>query len=669
MSGVKQVSTGRQVTFVLKNDGTVWAAGWNSNYQLGNTGGDSTSFVQVAGLSSVSQISAGFLMGCLVLKADGTVWAWGHNGQGQLCDGTTTDSATAKQIPGLANVTKVQGSSGSGYGASSGYALKADNTLWAWGVNSEGQLGDGTKTNRTTPNKFGDGFSSFAASTQALYAVKSDGVTLVATGRTKIASIGDVSTPGSITLSRPATAASEQTYAAYDSQRAYLVTADTTVSVDVVQTKVSAGTAGTVNATVSAGSAGVAGSTVVLSSTANAVLGSTSGTTDSSGVFQTTVTPNVWTKPGTVVRVNAASDAGSASDSFAVLGANAFRVGTGGGRPNVDAPTQEDTVFPSPITAFTTGMSTAAALLADGTVWTAGGDKALLGDGSSAGRTGWGMIPGLSGVTNVCFSNLHAGAVTSSGELYMWGGNSYGQLGFGNKSDTAVPTKVSGMSGVKQVSTGRQVTFVLKNDGTVWAAGWNSNYQLGNTGGDSTSFVQVAGLSSVSQISAGFLMGCLVLKADGTVWAWGHNGQGQLCDGTTTDSATAKQIPGLANVTKVQGSSGSGYGASSGYALKADNTLWAWGVNSEGQLGDGTKTNRTTPNKFGDGFSSFAASTQALYAVKSDGVTLVATGRTKIASIGDVSTPGSITLSRPATAASEQTYAAYDSQRAYLVTS
>ncbi len=87
-------------------------------------------------------------MGCyhgLALKADGTVWAWGANGGGQLGDGTTANRTTAARVPGLDHVVAV--SAGSGHCL----ALKADGTVWAWGVNQFGQLGDGTTTNRLSP--------------------------------------------------------------------------------------------------------------------------------------------------------------------------------------------------------------------------------------------------------------------------------------------------------------------------------------------------------------------------------------------------------------------------------------------------------------------------------------------------------------------------------------
>jgi YD repeat-containing protein len=100
--------------------------------------------VQVSGLADVSAIAGGSYH-TIVLKADGTVWAWGYNGSGQLGDGTTTDRSTPVQVSGLADVAAIAG------GYSHTIALKTDGTIWAWGWNEYGQLGDGTTTDRSSP--------------------------------------------------------------------------------------------------------------------------------------------------------------------------------------------------------------------------------------------------------------------------------------------------------------------------------------------------------------------------------------------------------------------------------------------------------------------------------------------------------------------------------------
>lgn len=651
LTGAKQVTTGRLVTFVLKNDGTVWSTGANTNLQLGSTGGDRSTFAQISGLGSVTQVSGGFLLGGLALKSDGTVWAWGSNGQGQLCDGTTTNSATPKQIPGLTNVKKVQGSSGGGYGASSGFALKTDNTLWAWGYNGQGQLGDGTKVNRSTPYKFGDNIADVAASTQATYVLKADGVTLLATGRTKIDAIGEVTTPGTITIPRPVVAMSEQTFAAYEHQRVFLITADARVSVDVVETQVAAGVAGTVKAKVAAGSAGVGGAAVALSATSNAVMGAASGVTDSSGVFQTTVTADTWTNPGTVVRVTASNDTNDASDTFTIWGANALVFGDNphgqfGDGTTVSPPTavQLPRVFPAPVKhGVISEHGTAGILLTDGTVWTAGnGADGTLGDGITSGghgrwawakvaglptivqlATSWGalyaltstgtiwawgtnfvgqlgfigahngvpqLLPGITDARQIACGGAAVYAVTSSGSVVSLGSNKYGQFGVGDYTDSATPVTMPGVSGAIQVAASDGAVYVLLSDGTVVSTGrGDSGDAAQGVGANTLTPTAVAGLTGVKAL-ASFYQGGYALLNDGTVRGWGLNDKGAVGNGTTSSGVGSPvTVAGVSNAVQIAGN------YFSGYALLADGSLKAWGRNESGELGDGTRTNRPTP--------------------------------------------------------------------------
>ena len=104
--------------------------------------------MQVSGLTNVTAIAAGFDFS-VALKSDGTVWAWGDNVSGQLGDGTTTDRPTPVQVSGLTGVTDIA----AGFDHSA--ALKTDGTVWAWGNNSKGQLGNGTTTDSTVPVQSG----------------------------------------------------------------------------------------------------------------------------------------------------------------------------------------------------------------------------------------------------------------------------------------------------------------------------------------------------------------------------------------------------------------------------------------------------------------------------------------------------------------------------------
>ena len=120
----------------------------------------------------------------LAVKSDGTVWAWGYNRNGQLGDGTTTDRSTPGPVPNLTDVVSVAASD------RHNLALKRDGTLWAWGQNSNGQLGDGTTTPSLTPKQVLTGVVSVATGYHYSLAVKSDG-TLWAWGDNEYGQLGD----------------------------------------------------------------------------------------------------------------------------------------------------------------------------------------------------------------------------------------------------------------------------------------------------------------------------------------------------------------------------------------------------------------------------------------------------------------------------------------------
>lgn len=155
-SATPQISAGFNHTLALKSDGAVWAWGDNTSGELGNGSSGDNSFlpVQISNLSNIIAISAGGQWNptteateghSVALKSDGTVWAWGYNGYGQLGDGTTVNRPTPVQVSGISDIIAIA----CGYGHT--MALKSDGTVWAWGLNDEGQLGDGTTTNRTIP--------------------------------------------------------------------------------------------------------------------------------------------------------------------------------------------------------------------------------------------------------------------------------------------------------------------------------------------------------------------------------------------------------------------------------------------------------------------------------------------------------------------------------------
>ena len=233
-------------------------------------------------------------------------------------------------------------------------------------------------------------------------------------------------------------------------------------------------------------------------------------------------------------------------------------------------------------------------LKTDGTVWAWGTNTASeLGDGTTRDSGVPVQVAGLVGVEDVVAETFSALALEADRTVWAWGSGGYGQLGngtYGANTELAVPAQITGLTNVQSIGALPLSSFALKGDGTVWAWGNNSGGQLGNgTATDSSVPVQVTGLTDVRKIVMGIDLAnqveggsCYAIKGDGTLWAWGNNSSGQLGNGTTTNSAIPVQVTGLTGVQKV-----SIFGAGA-LALKTDGTVWAWGNNSGGQLGIGT---------------------------------------------------------------------------------
>ncbi|RIB35140.1 MAG: hypothetical protein BXU00_02990 [Candidatus Nanoclepta minutus] len=236
------------------------------------------------------------------------------------------------------------------------------------------------------------------------------------------------------------------------------------------------------------------------------------------------------------------------------------------------------------------GASHSCALKSDGTVWCWGGNwYGQLGDGTTTNRYTPVQVRGLTNVTQIALGASHSCALRSDGTVWCWGWNSDGQLGDNTTTNRYTPVQVRGLTNVVQIALGEAHSCALKSDGTVWCWGGNWYGQLGDgTTTNRYTPVRVVNLTNVVQIALGEAHSC-ALRSDGTVWCWGWNSYGQLGDGTTTNRYTPVQVGGLTNVTQIA------LGAAHSCALKSDGTVWCWGWNSYGQLGDGTTTNRYTP--------------------------------------------------------------------------
>lgn len=216
-------------------------------------------------------------------------------------------------------------------------------------------------------------------------------------------------------------------------------------------------------------------------------------------------------------------------------------------------------------------------------------------------------------------------------EMRSWGYNAYGQLGDGTATSKSSPIQVGSLINWKQVSCNLSMQlYGIKTDGTLWACGYNGFGQLGDgTVTSKSSPIQVGLLTNWKQVISGGGYQNFGIKTDGTLWSWGRNNTGQLGDGTVVDKSSPVQVGALTNWKLI---------ASGGYhntAIKTDGTLWLWGLNAHGQLGDGTVVNKSSPVQVGalTNWKYAAAGWAHTIAIKTDG-TLWSWGRNAYGQLG-----------------------------------
>ena len=170
-------------------------------------------------------------------------------------------------------------------------------------------------------------------------------------------------------------------------------------------------------------------------------------------------------------------------------------------------------------------------------------------------------------------------ALRPDGKVLAWGFGEAGELGDNKRSDSDVPVEVHGLSAVVAIAGGYYAAYAVRRDGTVWAWGEGGSGQLENNDMP----VRVGRLTEVVAVAGSQFTG-YALRRDGTVWAWGgFGGYGLLGDGSRSNSEVPVEVHGLRGVVAIAG------GYYTGYALRRDGTVWAWGEGGSGQLGNGSK--------------------------------------------------------------------------------
>lgn len=564
-------------SLAVKRDGTVWEWGGNGagdglRYAASATAApDGSTPAQVSGLEGVIAVAAGYGHS-LALKGDGTVWAWGFNGSGQLGDGTTEARRAPIQVGGVRGVVKIAA------GNAHSVVLTGAGDVWAWGCNAGGQLGDGTTTDRSSPVRVAEvtGATDVAAGRFHTLALASDG-TVWAWGADQFGQLGD-----------GAPVPFWWQMAAGPPRQVRALTGITKIA------------------------AGARHSLALKNDGTLWAWGSNTAGELGDGQIR----GDDWPASSIPVEVSGLAEvagiAGGDGRSLAVTrGGDVCAWGTKAGMGYRPAPVKVEGI--SGVASVTGGVSAERifsvdsncysevyrhmAVRDDGSVWEWAVDSLLSPDICAVGSipAGPAAIAGLTGVRMTVASPRQNLALKRDGMVWEWGLRGPDPLWQGWPASRPTPSLVSGLADIVAVAAATTEgasyhSLALNREGIVWAWGDNFWGQLGDgTTTRRTAPVQVAGIDQIVAIATrggDMFLGyghSVVLKVDGTVWEW------PVWQSGTAQSLTPVRVAGLSDIVEI--AEGGGHTL----ALRSDGTVWSWGQNLSGQLGVRTIAIRTTP--------------------------------------------------------------------------
>jgi len=605
-NGVRALTAGSYHTCALMSGGTVKCWGSNSDGQLGDGSTTSRSTpVDVAGLGgNVIALAAGAYHTC-ALTAGGGVKCWGQNEVGQLGDGTTTQRTTPVDVIGMGSGV-VALASASGFHTC---ALTTGGGAKCWGHNYGGQLGDGTTAQRNTPvDVIGLGSGVIALSAGGFHTCA-----LIAGGEAKCwgenyyGQLGNGTntwhyTPVSVSGLGSGVVA---LVAGYSDTCAVTASGSAKCWGFNDSGQIGDGTTTTHNAPtdVSGLGSGVAaiapGGDHTCALTASGGVkcwGSNSdGQIGNGAILMRSIPMDVHELGNNAIVVAGYfhTCAVTASDGAKCWGYNDYgQIGDG---------TTTNRSIPVDVSGLTTNIVSLVAGGFHSCALTTGGDAKCwgdnycgeLGDGTTTAHSAPVDVSGLgTGVTTLAAGGSHTCALTAGGGIKCWGSNRYGQLGDGTTTNRNLAVEVVGLgSDVAALATGQDHTCALTTGGGVKCWGRNYGGMLGDgTTIDRSTPVDVTGLNSgITAIAVGGTHTCALTTAR-TVKCWGNNDAGQLGDGTTTNRSIPVDVNGLgSDIVAVAA------GGAHTCALTASGAVKCWGWNDQGQLGDSTTENRSTP--------------------------------------------------------------------------
>ncbi|WP_158513104.1 RCC1 domain-containing protein [Myxococcus hansupus] len=587
LTGVTAVKSRLAHVAALKEDGSIWTWGSNAASQLGAdiSAGSRVTPMQVPGLTGATAIAVGDSHTVALLK-DGSVWTWGDNRSGQLGDaGRESQNHIPAQVPGLASVVAIAA------GGSRTVAVRQDGTVWTWGTKQSNRQ-DFNPTPVQVPGL--TDVIAADASDNHVVVLRTDG-TVWGWGRANL--LGG-STQDWLTMPVQVPDLADCKALSAGDEHTVALRADGTVWV---------------------------WGTDDFGQLGNGGVPSDAKPVQAQGLMavKAVAAGNDWT-------VAIGEDG-----SVWAWGSNYYGQLGDGSRRSRSTPvrlaglTEGKTV--------SVGSWHAVLLRQDGSLRTWGsGYSDVLGDGTTYSKDAAPVqAPELSGVKAVAAAYEHSVAVRGDGTVWSWGLNQDDQLGDGTFRPSSVPVQVLGITGATAVAAGGDTllafTVALREDGTVWS--WGNNYfgMLGHPAWPSTTqgAVQVPGLMDVTAIAAGNLH-AVALRKNGSVWSWGRNSAGQLGDGTNIQRDSPVPLRELANVKAITA------GRDFAVALHDDGTVWAWGANDSGQLGDGTFATRPLPQQVQGltGVVAVDAGDDHTLALRNDG-TVWAWGNNDLGQLGD----------------------------------
>jgi len=545
----KSVSAGSYHSCAIKTNKTLWCWGYNANGQigLGYSGLPEGAPLQVGTAKTWSQVSAGGYHTC-AKKTDKTLWCWGGNNYGQLGDGSTV----AKNKP--ARITKATNWASVSTGTFHSCAKKTDKTLWCWGLNGNGQLGDGSALDKKKPVRItrATNWASVSLGAYHTCAKKTDG-SVWCWGDNSSGKVGDGTQE---TRLAPVKVGTDKDWSQIDAGETFSCAKKTN------------------------GSLYCWGENTYGQIGDNTLVRKLSPTQENTSALD-------WSQVSAGQESVCAVKADYSLHCWGYnkdgqIGQSVF------GEKNSPGLLGSDTTWKD----VAAGYNTSCGIKNNNTLWCAGYN--LFGALGNGNRVTSQILVSAGGDTNwasVKVGANHACARKADNKLYCWGAGWSGHLGNGNNNTYDIPQEVSGSASWKGFDTGTEHTCAIKSDDSLWCWGGNSYGQLGDgsTVAESWSPVRESMDTTWSAVSVGINHTCAIKQSDSSIYCWGFNYYGQLGNGSTASSNSPTNVNTDTDWESLAA------GGSHNCAIKTDGKLYCWGENSSGQLGDNTNAQKLAP--------------------------------------------------------------------------